>query len=128
MLVEIEPCLEAFEPVGPVQTRRVQGLGLGLARGLIVGPLAGCSNPEQMDLRPDGCKFGLVWLEALLFFRNRAVAGNRQGLNHRELGGWAGLAGRPGRSRLWRSSFVFFCKLLPPPPAERAWTGSGRFT
>ena len=36
MLIEIEPGLEALslEPGGPVQTRWVPGLGLGLARGV----------------------------------------------------------------------------------------------
>ena len=53
----------SLEPVEPVQTRRVQGLALGLL------------DPEQDLSRPHGCKFGL---EAFMFLRDAALAGGRQ--------------------------------------------------
>ena len=66
--------LEAFdfEPGGLVKTRRVQGLDLGLARGLQMEHWMDASNPEQMELSGPGRQvqgLGLVWLETSSFYQ-----------------------------------------------------------
>ena len=79
---------EAFnERVGPVQTRREQGLGVGLARGLWfsqIEPWLDASNPERVDLsRPGGLRGWAGSGSRLLdVFRNAAWARGRQALSH----------------------------------------------
>ena len=62
----------SLEPVGPVQTKRVQGLGL--AQGVWLH----ASIPQQVDL---STRFGLG-LARGSFFLDEALAGGRQASNH----------------------------------------------
>ena len=92
VLIEIEPSrLWSLEPVGPVRTRRCKvwvWVWLESSSFLQMEPWLDASNPEHMDQsKPDGCKFGLVCLEASMLLRDRAFS----------------RGGRPGLGRAWEA-------------------------
>ena len=74
----------SLEP-GHVQTRRVQGLGQGLARGLLffrwcLGGMPPILN-KWTRLGQAGASLGCL-IQNFLFLQDRALAGGRQGLSH----------------------------------------------